>query len=247
MTNTPPYVSDQESSDDLGPVTIAHGAFQRYPGSRLVQDILMDVLNIDYTTPGLVRVVDSSNDPVEFNASVRSLTFPRALVVQIASHHQYRVSKQLYLNLTHCEDVSLQEQVESDAYQLRLRILFISPFRAIDFYERLLGMFSTVTNNLERRVQRLEHAGTTGEPLILTPRAAADWSHWTWAPQDSAQPEHTPSPNADADVTPDTGAPDHGAAPETSSPAVVLTTPTAQTFLHPLPDTVHEEPELEEY
>eukprot|EP00435_Cladocopium_sp_Y103_P060553 s1803_g22.t1 len=92
--------------------------------------------------------------------------------------------------------VPLQEQIATGVFTVRVHITFVSPFRALDVAERNLHMYSVVTQNMERKIERLERALQT-----IIPRHDASWSNWN-APETEVEPTPAAKPTPEA-VIPD--------------------------------------------
>eukprot|EP00435_Cladocopium_sp_Y103_P061584 s118_g23.t1 len=151
MTSTPPHASDQSSDSETYPVSLIHGAYFSFAGTMTVRTLLQWALHIDVDTPSLVRVRNSSNDPVQYDALVRDLTWPRGLTIQIASYTHFEAAKAQFLSFQNVPHIDHGTQIQRDEFTVRLHIHFLSPVRALEHYERLIGMMSVVIENLERK------------------------------------------------------------------------------------------------
>eukprot|EP00435_Cladocopium_sp_Y103_P067747 s873_g30.t1 len=115
--------------------------------------------------------------------------------MQIASYSEFKRAKSAFLQLTHAPAVSLQDQIATNALTVRIHINFISPFRALDVAERNLHMYSVVTDNMQRKIDRLEQALRTLIPLDITPRHAPACDTWN-APETHVEPDAAEEPEA---------------------------------------------------
>ena len=189
--NDPPLQPEVLSSDDdiqESPPTPWGGVILNLLTNLTLKQMLIQFLHLDVDVPGLVRVI-SHSAPVDLNLSISGLEWPRQIFIQISSFTEYQRCLLYFNQLQHAPVLTPPQQAAQSTLPTRVHLHFISVFRALQQHDNLISAQSVVIARLENRIARLERSLTTGEPLIVTPRAQPDRSVW-YAESPSAQPNN---------------------------------------------------------
>eukprot|EP00435_Cladocopium_sp_Y103_P030419 s2951_g7.t1 len=175
-TNTPPHLSDAES--ELPPPSAAHGVVLEFPGRTTVGQIAMNLLELDYTIPGLLRFSDVGSTVVAPTTPIVVMQYPRFLYIQVGAYSEYKRAAELFDHLQHVEDAPRAVQETTDRLQIRIFLHWVSPFRALDQQSRHISMLEAILDRLRTRLERVEFAYANGLPLQLSPRPTPLTSVW---------------------------------------------------------------------
>eukprot|EP00435_Cladocopium_sp_Y103_P066126 s1087_g28.t1 len=167
-TGTPPHLSDAES--ELPPPSAAHGVVLEFPGRTTVGQIALNVLELDYTIPGLLRFNDVGSTVLAPTTPIAVMRYPRFMYIQIGAYSEYQRAAELFAHLQHVEDAERAVQETTDRLQIRIFLHWVSPFGALDQQARHISMLETILDRLRTRLDRVEFAYANGLPLQLSPR-----------------------------------------------------------------------------
>ena len=157
-----------------------------------LKQMLLQFFHLDVAVPGLVRIISHST-PIDLNTSIAGLDWPRQIFIQVASFTEYQRALIHFGALQHAPILTPSQQREQGTLPTRVHIHFISTFRALQQYDNLVSAQSVVIARLESRLARIEHCLTTGQPLVLTPRANPEASVWYPEPEPTSS-QAAPSP-----------------------------------------------------
>ena len=189
----PPLQPDSSSDDaDLqgAPPTPWGGVILNLLTNLTLKQMLVQYLHVDVEVPGLVRVI-SHSAPIDLNTAISGLEWPRQIFIQISSFTEYQRCLLYFTQLQHAPVLTPPQQAAQSTLPTRIHLHFISVFRALEQYDNLVSAQSVVIARLENRISRLERCLSTGEPIVLTPRAQPENS--VWYPESTSSPTE-PSP-----------------------------------------------------
>eukprot|EP00435_Cladocopium_sp_Y103_P065319 s1087_g27.t1 len=175
-TNTPPHLSDAES--ELPPPSPAHGVFLAFPGRTTVGQIAMNLFDLDYEVPGLLRFSDVGSTVMSPTTQLAAMTYPRFMYIQVGAYSEFKRAAELFGRLEHVVHADRAVQETTDRLQIRIFLHFVSPFRALDQQARHSSMTETILDRLRTRLERVEYAYANGLPLQLSPRPTPMTSAW---------------------------------------------------------------------
>ena len=189
----PPLQPEVSSSDDDihgPPPTPWGGVILNLLTNLTLKQMLIQLLHLDVDVPGLVRVI-SHAAPIDLNMSISGLEWPRQIFIQISSFTEYQRCLLYFTQLQHAPVLTPPQQAAQSTLPTRVHLHFISVFRALQQHDNLISAQSVVIARLEHRIARLERSLTTGEPLVVTPRAQPDRSVW-YTDSPPEQPDNSP-------------------------------------------------------
>eukprot|EP00435_Cladocopium_sp_Y103_P033334 s391_g8.t1 len=173
---TPPHLSDAES--DLPAPSPSIGAVLEFPGRTTVGQIAVNLFDLDYTVPGLLRFSDVGSTTVAPTTPIAVMRYPRMMYIQVGAYSEFKRAAELFSSLQHVPEVPRAVQETTDRLQIRIFMHFVSPFRALDQQSRHISMLEAVLDRLRLRLERVEYAYANGLPLQLSPRPTAQMTSW---------------------------------------------------------------------
>eukprot|EP00435_Cladocopium_sp_Y103_P064473 s523_g26.t1 len=202
-TATPPFLSDDENADMLDPSPAA-GVILAFRSRTTVGQIALNLFELDYEIPGLLRFSDIGSTIIPATTTVGSMTYPRMLYIQVGAYSEYKRAAEVYETFHHVADADRATQAANDQLHVRIFMHFVSPFRCLDQQSRHLSMMEAVCDRLRTRLERVEYAYAHGVPLQLSPRptaAATAWDDEAYVPPEALHPLPALGPEVDDNQT----------------------------------------------
>eukprot|EP00435_Cladocopium_sp_Y103_P001304 s3833_g1.t1 len=205
-TATPPHLSDAES--EMPPPSPSVGVVLEFRGRTTVGQIAMNLFELDYEVPGLLRFSDVGSTIMAPTTPVAIMRYPRMMYIQVGAYSEFKRAATVFSTLQHVAHSDRAVQEAADRLQVRIFMHFVSPFRALDQQSRHLSMTEAILDRLRTRLDRVEYAYANGLPLQLSPRPTPQTTAWdeAYIAPEELHPLAASVPASEAELALDTDA-----------------------------------------